>query len=177
MLKQMGRYQIERLTEAQRASLRLVFSHHNSKEIAAKMGVSPSAIDKRIERAVQVLGASSRFEAARELHQHEAASATDPLPGPYDQTPSEPIDLLDSPQHVQFDRAVKQRKLVRRFLGLMPGDVIEGTARVRLTRTERLVRLVVLIALIAIASVAIVNMTMTVTALIRTSRANGSRTM
>ncbi|RZM36228.1 MAG: sigma-70 family RNA polymerase sigma factor [Sphingomonas sp.] len=54
----MSASRIDLLTEAQRACLRLVLTHHNSKEIAALLGVSPSAIDKRIERAVQVLGAS-----------------------------------------------------------------------------------------------------------------------
>ena len=66
---------IEQLTEAQRACLRLVLTHHNSKEIAARFNVSPSAIDKRIERAVQVLGVGTRFEAARRLQQHEHGSA------------------------------------------------------------------------------------------------------
>ncbi|MCK8456712.1 sigma factor-like helix-turn-helix DNA-binding protein [Sphingomonas faeni] len=65
---------IEQLTEAQRACLRLVLTHHNSKEIAAQFNVSPSAIDKRIERAVQVLGVGTRFEAARRLQQHEHGS-------------------------------------------------------------------------------------------------------
>ena len=62
---------IDQLTEAQRTCLRLVLTHHNSKEIAALVGVSPSAIDKRIERAIQILGVATRFEAARQLQQHE----------------------------------------------------------------------------------------------------------
>ena len=68
----MSASRIDLLTEAQRACLRLVLSHHNSKEIAALLGVSPSAIDKRIERAVQMLRVGSRFEAARLLQRHEA---------------------------------------------------------------------------------------------------------
>ena len=78
----MSASRIDLLTEAQRACLRLVLTHHNSKEIAALLGVSPSAIDKRIERAVQVLGAGSRFEAARLLQRHETAGDLD--------TPAEP---------------------------------------------------------------------------------------
>ena len=62
---------IDQLTEAQRACLRLVLTHHNSKEIALIVGVSPSAIDKRIERAIQILGVGTRFEAARRLQDHE----------------------------------------------------------------------------------------------------------
>ena len=66
---------IDQLTEAQRTCLRLVLTHHNSKEIAALVGVSPSAIDKRIERAIQILGVATRFEAARQLQQHERGLA------------------------------------------------------------------------------------------------------
>ena len=66
---------IDQLTEAQRACLRLVLTHHNSKEIALIVGVSPSAIDKRIERAIQILGVGTRFEAARRLQDHERGGA------------------------------------------------------------------------------------------------------
>lgn len=58
---------ISRLTPGQRDCLRLVLAHYSSKEIAQKLGVGPSAVDKRIERAVETLGARSRFDAARLL--------------------------------------------------------------------------------------------------------------
>lgn len=73
---------IDHLTEAQKTCLRLVLKHHSSKEIAVILGVSPSAIDKRIERAIQILRVGSRFEAARALQRHEesAGIAAAPLP-------------------------------------------------------------------------------------------------
>ena len=173
----MGRQHLEQLTDAQRACLRLVYSHHSSKEIAAAMGVSPSAIDKRIERAVQMLQVGSRFEAARLLHDHENAGAGGTRPtGTSDRVPSETIDLPRPETSVPSDAADDPWGLVRRFLGLSPRSGIEGGARVRSTRTERLVRLVVLAALIALASVAIVNVMMTVATLLRTSRTETSPT-
>lgn len=82
---------VEQLTEPQRECLRLVLAHYSSKEIAQRLGVSPSAVDKRIERAVQLLGASSRFEAARRLAAHEGraeGSTSDPIA-------SDPIDVAE----------------------------------------------------------------------------------
>lgn len=82
----MARGALDQLTEAQRECLRLVVAHHSSKEIAEIVGVSPSAVDKRLERAVQLLGVSSRFAAARLLAASEGGPA-------YEQTTSEPSDL------------------------------------------------------------------------------------
>ncbi|MEG8033200.1 sigma factor-like helix-turn-helix DNA-binding protein [Sphingomonas aurantiaca] len=99
---------IDQLTEAQRTCLRLVLTHHNSKEIAALVGVSPSAIDKRIERAIQILGVATRFEAARQLQQHERGGVDEVVPPrdlvatvgqapTYERLPSEPIDVPSPP--------------------------------------------------------------------------------
>lgn len=59
--------QAEALTDEQLECLRLVDRHLSSKEIARRIGISPSAVDKRLERAVRMLGASSRFDAARRV--------------------------------------------------------------------------------------------------------------
>ena len=94
----MSASRIDLLTEAQRACLRLVLSHHNSKEIAALLGVSPSAIDKRIERAVQMLRVGSRFEAARLLQQHEAAMGAPASPDALPATsPDDRVTMRDDP--------------------------------------------------------------------------------
>ncbi|NIJ63203.1 DNA-binding CsgD family transcriptional regulator [Sphingomonas leidyi] len=53
------------LTAEQVEVLRLVQQNLSSKEIARLLGISKSAIDQRLDRARQVLGASSRREAAR----------------------------------------------------------------------------------------------------------------
>ena len=94
---------VGQLTEPQRECLRLVLAHYSSKEIAQRLGVGPSAVDKRIERAVQLLGASSRFEAARRLAAYEGVaepSASDRVPRPVtsDPLPSQPIDVAPEPE-------------------------------------------------------------------------------
>lgn len=158
---------IDQLTEAQRACLRLVLSHHNSKEIAAIVGVSPSAIDKRIERAVQILGVGSRFEAARRLQDHEGSA---PPGTTYERLPSEPIDVPNTPFPTADDTATGPWGFVRRFIGTHPNGGFEGVARNRLSKGSRLVRLIGLTVMIALASMAVVNMAMTLTSLFRSSR-------
>jgi DNA-binding CsgD family transcriptional regulator len=65
---------IERLSAAQVETLRHVFAHRSSKEIARIMGVSPHTVDERVRRAIKTLGVSSRVEAARMVE----AAAVDP---------------------------------------------------------------------------------------------------
>lgn len=57
----------ERLTEPQREALRLVARGFESKEIARILGISPYAVDTRVTRAVRILGANGRKEAARQF--------------------------------------------------------------------------------------------------------------
>ena len=54
-----------RLSGGQIECLLLVDRHHNSKEIAAKLGISPHTVDQRIRRALEKLGVERRGEAAR----------------------------------------------------------------------------------------------------------------
>ncbi len=183
---------IDQLTEAQRACLRLVLTHHNSKEIAAIVGVSPSAIDKRIERAVQILGVGTRFEAARRLQQHERGASGDgvlvherldvdaagPAAGPswsgppatYERLPSEPIDIPITPGQPSNGVQIEPWGLVRRFLGMSGNSGFMGVARNRFSIGDRAVRLLVLMGLIAVTSMAVVNMAMTLTTLLRSNR-------
>jgi len=58
---------IARLTNNQRAYLRLVLAHRSSKEIAQIFDISAHTVDKRIKEAMRVLGVSSRIEAAKIL--------------------------------------------------------------------------------------------------------------
>ena len=176
---------IDQLTEAQRACLRLVLTHHNSKEIAAIFGVSPSAIDKRIERAIQILGVGTRFEAARRLQEAEGpqdnivtperppSDVAPPADTPiltYERLPSEPIDVPIPPSPPPKVDQIELWGLVRRFMGMsQPGGPI-GTARNRISKGDRIVRLIGLMGLIAITSMAIVNMAMTLTSLLRSNR-------
>lgn len=172
---------IDQLTEAQRACLRLVLTHHNSKEIAAIFGVSPSAIDKRIERAIQVLGVGTRFEAARRLQEHERGTAIDAVPSrkaappdepvaTYERLPSEPIDVPIPAPKPSNDTQIEPWGFVRRFLGLAGDSGSVGVARNRFSMGDRLVRLIALMGLIAITSMALVNLAMTLTSLLRSNR-------
>ncbi|WP_298670744.1 LuxR C-terminal-related transcriptional regulator [uncultured Sphingomonas sp.] len=61
-----------RLTDRQKKYLRYVFQHKTSDEIAHLEGVSARAVDKQLHLAKEVLGATSRFEAARMFAEFEA---------------------------------------------------------------------------------------------------------
>lgn len=61
-----------RLSERQKDYLRQVFQHRNSQEIAFAAGVSARAVDKQLHLAKNLIGATSRFEAARLFAEHEA---------------------------------------------------------------------------------------------------------
>lgn len=63
------------LSERQRACLRLVRDMRKSKEIARELGLSSHTVDSYISEAIEKLGASDRYHAARLLAEHEA-----PLP-------------------------------------------------------------------------------------------------
>jgi DNA-binding CsgD family transcriptional regulator len=67
-----GSSPFEALSERQREYLRLVFQHRNSQEIAYLAGVSSRAVDKQLLLAKNIIGATSRFEAARRFAEYEA---------------------------------------------------------------------------------------------------------
>jgi DNA-binding CsgD family transcriptional regulator len=56
---------VARLSQGQIECLLLVDQHHNSKEIAARLGISPHTVDQRIRGALEKLGVERRGEAAR----------------------------------------------------------------------------------------------------------------
>jgi len=62
------------LTAEQIEALNLVRQNLSSKEIARLLGISKSAVDQRLDRARQVLGAASRREAARKFGELEACN-------------------------------------------------------------------------------------------------------
>ncbi|WP_243375081.1 helix-turn-helix domain-containing protein [Sandarakinorhabdus cyanobacteriorum] len=62
----------QRLTDGERACLRLVYAHLTSKDIARELGLSNHTVDMRLRTAIRKLGVSSRTEAAKLLHQLEA---------------------------------------------------------------------------------------------------------
>ena len=70
---------IARLTEKQRACLRLVLMHKSSKEIARELGIGVDAVDQRIKTAMKTLGVQSRVEAARLVEDTEAFARQAPV--------------------------------------------------------------------------------------------------
>lgn len=69
----------DRLTDRQKACLRLVRDGFTTKEIAARIGASPDAIDKSIKLAMAKLGTDRRSVAARMLDRHEGVGWVQPL--------------------------------------------------------------------------------------------------
>jgi DNA-binding CsgD family transcriptional regulator len=159
---------LDQLTDAQRECLRLVHTHHNSKEIAEIVGVSPSAVDKRIERAVQVLGVPSRFAAARMLAAAEGRAT-------YERAPSEPFDLHEAADVAPTTAPDGPWWLVLRLFGLSPGSGSEGQIRNPLGRLQRLGAIVGLAFLIAMTSVALLSLGQTLSSLATASRSAPSR--
>lgn len=73
MKQDMDVERLERLTEQQRACLRMVYLHMTSKEIAPRLGIEPGSVDQHIKAAMRTLGVGERRTAARLLAEHEGA--------------------------------------------------------------------------------------------------------
>jgi DNA-binding CsgD family transcriptional regulator len=82
--------QITKLTDSQRAYLRLVLEHRSSKEIAQQFGISAHTVDKRIKEAMRILGVSSRIEAARMLQATGDSGLAQEQSGPTPAPPTAP---------------------------------------------------------------------------------------
>jgi len=84
---------ISLLSVAQIETLRHVYEHKNSKQIARLMNVSPHTVDERVRRSLKKLNASNRIEAARILAVHGVFDNVTP----YQPLTYQLIDLGDSP--------------------------------------------------------------------------------
>ena len=62
---------LSRLTEREKVCLRQWLQHKSAKEIAADLGISHHAVEKRLKMARTKLGATSSLEAARMLGEAE----------------------------------------------------------------------------------------------------------
>jgi DNA-binding CsgD family transcriptional regulator len=74
----MDQDRIQRLTERERAYLRLVGAALSSKEIARQYGIEPGTVDKALKSAMAKLGTSSRRSAARLLAADEGPQSLAP---------------------------------------------------------------------------------------------------
>ena len=71
------------LKDIHKDCLRLAIYHYSSKEIGRKLGISRHTADQRLYYSMKLLGASSRFEAARMLADYEAGEKDNPTPHPF----------------------------------------------------------------------------------------------
>lgn len=62
---------INRLTDGQRACLRLVLEHKQTKQIARELSIAPDTVKQRLGIAMRALGVETRVQAALLLRQHE----------------------------------------------------------------------------------------------------------
>lgn len=74
--------EFDSLTTAERDCLRFILDHRTAKEIAIELGITHHAVEKRLKRAREKLGAQSSLEAARwyAAHYGEAAYGAPDLP-------------------------------------------------------------------------------------------------
>ena len=70
---------VTRLSAVQIETLRLVYAHKNSKEIARLMGVSSHTVDERIRTSIRKLGVDSRTKAAILVAEHLDPNTYQPL--------------------------------------------------------------------------------------------------
>jgi DNA-binding CsgD family transcriptional regulator len=87
---------LSRLTEREKVCLRQWLQHRSAKEIAAGLGISHHAVEKRLKMARTKLGATSSLEAARMLGEAEGYGQGVP------QSPDLDSDAL--PRHSAFTR-------------------------------------------------------------------------
>ena len=102
---------ISLLSAAQIETLRHVFEHKNSKEIARIMDVSPHTVDERVRRVLKKLNVSNRIEAATVLARH----------GVFDQvTPYQPLryQLISLGDEAPADEAGAGRSSIRRLFDI-----------------------------------------------------------
>ena len=144
---------LARLTDAQRACLRLVLTRHSSKEIALTLGISPHSVDKRIERAIQVLGATSRFDAARRVAQSE---------GTYERFAHDASDIAADRPDGSPKPSVAPVGSGARTDEILPARDLPPS-RNRLTETQRAWVVIALMAAIALVTGALLNISETLT--------------
>lgn len=111
---------VETLTEAEKEVLRLFLETSDPKDIAARIGRSPHAVDKRLRSARAKLGVSRTLDAAHRLAAFEGASQGTAEGGPgyerpagHPSVPSEtlPFDLIEPPSEgVGFLRRLFPRR-------------------------------------------------------------------
>lgn len=99
----MGDDRVARLSEGQRACLRMVYRHMETKEIARILGISPDGVAQRIKTAMRILGVHRRRDAARILAEAEGPASYPPLVNP-------PWDIAAAPEPATIALSIESER-------------------------------------------------------------------
>jgi DNA-binding CsgD family transcriptional regulator len=118
---------IAALSAGQLAVLRLVDQHLGSKEIGARLGISPHTVDQRVRAAIRILGVARRQDGAR------LVALADPSQRLIHQAPYLDASIPDADQ----DRAIGfQIRHADRAVGVGSGDVLETEQGANFSRSS-----------------------------------------
>lgn len=132
---------VARLTDKQRQCLHLVVLRKSSKEIARELGISKPTVDQRIANARQILGASSRDEAAI-IFARSAGTYDRIIYDPARVSPSEANDHSSKPEarpeaglklneaSVPFSGVIEHQTYSRQSFRWSPSGNLDTTIRV-----------------------------------------------
>jgi DNA-binding CsgD family transcriptional regulator len=114
------RNSLSRLTEREKVCLRQWLQHKSAKEIAADLGISHHAVEKRLKMARIKLGATSSLEAARMLGEAEG----------YGQSVPQSADLVSDalPLHSGFTRLAVVGVTIMIFIGAIMLALLQPAA-------------------------------------------------
>ena len=114
------RERLSRLTEREKVCLRQWLQHKSAKEIAADLGISHHAVEKRLKMARTKVGATSSLKAARMLGEAEG----------YGQPVPQSADLVSDarPLHSAFTRVAAVGVVIMIFVGAIMLAVLQPAA-------------------------------------------------
>ncbi|WP_260484283.1 EF-hand domain-containing protein [Sphingomicrobium flavum] len=107
---------IDRLTDNERQCLERVLDHQTAKEMARDLGISHHAVEKRLKRAREKLGAATSLEAARIY----GARYGRPVSGQSDLAAA-PIETIDDPQKTGVPARSRRRNIIMILATLVAG--------------------------------------------------------
>jgi DNA-binding CsgD family transcriptional regulator len=124
---------IERLTARHRDCLQLVAMNHSTKEIAKKLSLSPNTVDGYISDAREILGASSRRDAARIFRTFSDEKSPQSLRGDFSRVSSSydsRSTLLGGPKNDLRDAASPQDDSFQWFRGKREHNTLSSPQRI-----------------------------------------------
>src|SRR5947209_3351143 len=123
---------LSRLTEREKVCLRQWLQHKSAKEIAADLGISHHAVEKRLKMARTKVGAASSLEAARMLAEAEG----------YGQAVTQSPDLVSDalPLHSPFTRVAVVGVAIMIFVGAIMLAILHPAAFSQVANNQAVAR-------------------------------------